>query len=126
MRLEGEEAKRVLASVAEPESWGILQLLLTGPKDATALEEALKMPHSTLYRKIAQLKERGLLMVDSYVIKPGGKREALFSPTFNAINFVAEPGGIRIDLVETQKSIERRWLRLFTVKNPPPEPASVF
>lgn len=108
----------MLASVADPESWSILQSLLKGPKDAAAIEAELGLPQSTVYRKLSLLRESGLLMVEEFVIRPGGKRDAIYTTTFSEIHFVAEAEGIEIEIVENQKSIERRWLTLFYLNRP--------
>ena len=118
MRIGGDGARRVLTSVADPESWSILQSLLKGPKDAAAVEKELGLAQSTVYRKLNLLRDSGLLMVDEFVIRPGGKRDAIYTTTFSEIHFVAELEGIEIELVESQKSIERRWLTLFYLNGP--------
>ncbi|HKT21631.1 MAG TPA: hypothetical protein VJR06_03270 [Nitrososphaerales archaeon] len=118
MRLDGDDARKVLAAVADPESWSILQCVLRGRKDAMAIERELALPQSTVYRKLTQLRESGLIMVDEFVIKPGGKRDTIYTTTFQEIHFVAELEGIEIEIVESQKSIERRWFTLFRLNRP--------
>lgn len=122
MRIDGETAKKVLASVADAETWAILGALLRSPKDAAAIGKELELPASTVYRKLASAREAGLVMVDEFVIKPGGKRNAIFTTTFEEIRFVAERDGLQIDLIENQKSIERRWLKLFYLRESMPSP----
>ena len=78
--------------------------------------QEVTLPPSTLYRKISDLKDCGLLMIDSFSIRPDGKREARYICAFNEIVF--KPGELEVELEITlsARSLERRWFDLFFSK----------
>ena len=112
-----ETAAKILACLADPEVRSILQAVEGGPKTIANIRDLVDYPQSTLYRKMSVLRECGLLMVDRFVMRPDGKRDAVFACTFDEIRLESELDGIRVDLVESKRSIERRWLEAFYSKN---------
>ena len=114
MLVTGELKLRICASFADPESMKILEATFEVPKTKSTLEPELGIPQSTIYRKIAALRECGLLMIDSYAIRPDGKREAAYICTFREIRFKAEGGELQLEVIESRRSAERRWFELFS------------
>ena len=112
MRLEKALGERVLEVLTDPESRSIVNATLV-PKTVLTLEVELRMNRSTLYRKLHHLKECGLVMVDSYILKDDGKKEAMLTRTFAEVRAVAEDHEMRIELVESERALEKRWFELF-------------
>jgi DNA-binding transcriptional ArsR family regulator len=113
-----ETAAKILACLADPEVRSILQAVEGGPKTVASIRDLVDFPQSTLYRKMSVLRECGLLMVDRFMMRPDGKRDPLFVCTFDEIRLESRLDGIRVDLVESKRSIERRWLETFYSKTP--------
>lgn len=109
----GEDKEKVLVSLGDPESLMILNAVSDSPKSASLLMEELKLTQSTLYRKLSALRACGLLMVDSFAITPDGKRQALYACTFTELTLKRGEDGLLLDLFETERLKERKWLRLF-------------
>lgn len=86
------------------------------PKTAVDIEKKLDLPQSTLYRKISELKECGLLMVEEYAVRQDGRREALFACPFAEVRFKAGREEIELELVETKEGLEKKWFALFFSK----------
>jgi hypothetical protein len=96
------------------QAWEIRsQCGLWKPLSRSVLEKELGLPQSTIYRKIGTLRESGLLMVDSFALKSDGKREAAYICTFREILFKAEGGELQVEVVESRRSAERRWFKVF-------------
>lgn len=113
MPVTGELKLKICASLGDPESMRILEATFEVPKTRSVLEQELGLPQSTIYRKIGTLRECGLLMIDSYTLKPDGKREAAYVCAFREIRFKAEGGELQVEVVESRRSAERRWFKVF-------------
>jgi hypothetical protein len=50
-------------------------------------------------------------MVDSFVFRPDGRREALYACTYTEVRVQAAGG--EIEVVESPRSRERKWFELF-------------
>ena len=112
MRLEKALGEKVLGALIDPESRKIVNATLM-PKTVLALEAELKINRATLYRKLHHLKECGLVMVDSYILSDDGKKEALLACTFTVVRAVAEDHEVRIEVVESERALGKRWFEFF-------------
>jgi predicted transcriptional regulator len=117
VRFSGQIKERLIASFADPESQRIVLAVLARPKTSVEMEKELSLPPSTLYRKISELKECGLLMVEKFAIRQDGRREAVYACPFVEIRFKVEKGNIELDLIQTEESVAKRWFELFFSKN---------
>jgi predicted transcriptional regulator len=113
MRLAKGLRERMLIQLADPDSYQIIASVLKGSKSAIAIGRELNLPSSTLYRKISELKECALLMTDTFVVRPDGRREALYACTFKEIAFRTTEEGLELELTPTERSLEKRWFELF-------------
>jgi DNA-binding transcriptional ArsR family regulator len=117
MKVTGSLRERIIAQLADPESRKIITSVLGGRKTATSIGKELSLPPSTLYRKISELRESGLLMIDSFALRSDGKREALYARTFSEIVFRTKGREIELEVVLSARSLERRWFELFSSRN---------
>lgn len=113
MRVTGDLREKIIAQLADLESRQIVASVLREPKTAVAIGQEMSLPSSTLYRKVSELKECGLLMVDSFSIRPDGKREARYVCSFTEI--VLRPGDreVELEVTPSARSLEKRWFELF-------------
>ena len=116
MKITGDLKEKMIAYLADPESRQILSCVLKESKTATIIRTELNLPASSAYRKISDLRDCGLLMVDRFLIKPDGKREALYSCSFSEIGLKAESGAIVLEVIPSKRSLEKRWFELFFSK----------
>jgi len=86
------------------------------PKTAIEIEKGLGLPQSTLYRKISELKDCGLLMTESFAVREDGRREAVYACPFSEVRFKAEQGVIELEVIQTEESLRKRWFELFFSK----------
>jgi predicted transcriptional regulator len=113
VNVTGELKERVIAVLADPESRRIITGVYEEPKTISTISEEIGLPHSTLYRKVSELKKCGLLMVDRFVVKPDGKREAVYARSFDEVRVKSERQDVQVEIVESTKSLEKRWFELF-------------
>ena len=122
MKITGGLRDRMIAHLADPESRRIISSVIKEPKTAATIEAELNLPASSAYRKISGLKDSGLLMVDRFMIRSDGRREAFYSCSFSEIKFTVEQGDLELDVVPTPRSMEKRWFEMFFSKATPRSP----
>jgi predicted transcriptional regulator len=109
----GQLKERVIATLADLESRKIVTAVHGESKTIGTIEGELGLPQSTLYRKISELRQCGLLMVDRFIIKPDGKREAVYARSFDEVRLRSEKQEFKLEIIESAKSLEKRWFELF-------------
>jgi predicted transcriptional regulator len=113
VKVVGPLKERIIACLSDSDCRKIVTAVMVEPKTSVDIEKELGLPQSTLYRKISELRECGLLMVDRFVIKPDGRREALYACPFAEVRFKAGQGEIELEVIQTEESLEKRWFELF-------------
>lgn len=113
MKIEGNLRDEIIAQLADPDSRRIIISTIREPKTAMAIGRELNLPTSTLYRKISELKGCGLLMVDRIAIREDGKREPAYTCTFKEISFKAREKEVELELVLSDRGMEKKWFELF-------------
>ncbi|MCI4358615.1 MAG: winged helix-turn-helix domain-containing protein [Thermoplasmata archaeon] len=68
----------ILQALGDPLSRQILLLLADAPKAARELLHVVSVPQSTLYRRLGELKDMGLLDVQRSIITEDGKKMELY------------------------------------------------
>jgi predicted transcriptional regulator len=109
----GQLKERVIATLADLESRKIITAVHGESKTIGTIEGELGLPQSTLYRKISELRQCGLLMVDRFIIKPDGKREAVYARSFDEVRLRSEKQEFKLEIIQSAKSLEKRWFELF-------------
>ncbi len=116
MKIEGDLRDAIMAQMADPDSRRIIASTLREAKTAQAVGKELDLPTSTLYRKIAELKACGLLMVEKIAVRDDGKREPAYLCSFAAMTITPGEKEVELELVLTERGMERRWFELFFPK----------
>ena len=116
MRVTGDLREKIIAHLADPESRRIVASVFREQKTALMIGQEVSLPPSTLYRKISELKECGLLIIDSFSIRPDGKREARYICAFNEIVFKPGETEVELEITLSPRSLEKRWFELFFSK----------
>jgi DNA-binding transcriptional ArsR family regulator len=73
-----DRKERILDALGDPASRGILLMISDAPRSAQDLLTANRIPQSTLYRKLHELQDLGLIGVQRTAITPEGKRVDLY------------------------------------------------
>ncbi|MDG6898134.1 MAG: winged helix-turn-helix transcriptional regulator [Nitrososphaerota archaeon] len=109
----GELRERVISALADPESRRIITSVHSQSKAIGTIEGEVGLPQSTLYRKVSELRKCGLLMVDRFVVRQDGKKEAVYARSFDEVRLRSEEGEVRVEIIQSAKSLEKRWFELF-------------
>ena len=73
-----DRKERILDALGDSASRGILLMISDAPRSAQDLLTANRIPQSTLYRKLHELQDLGLIGVQRTAITPEGKRVDLY------------------------------------------------
>jgi hypothetical protein len=117
MRATDDLRERILAQLADIESLRIIASVLNERKTAIEIGKELGLPSTTLYRKVSELKECGLLTVDTFGFRPNGKREAQYGCAFSEIVLRTTSHGLELELIPSRKSQEKRRFELLSSKD---------
>lgn len=117
VRVTGRLRDAIIDCLSDRDCRRIMLSVLSKPKPTGAIEREVNLPQSTLYRKISELKESGLLMIERYEVRDDGRREAVYSCSFSEVRLRVEGEEIVIDVTENEKGKERRWFDLFYQRN---------
>ena len=66
--------QRIITALADSESRSILFSIIRKGKTATDLSESLKIPLSSVYKKLSDLEDLALILVEKYMISEKGRR----------------------------------------------------
>ena len=99
--------------MGDPDSPRILHSIRLVPKNAQTISAEIGVPLSSVYRKLAALRSAGLALIKSFEITPEGKRQELFLSAVTDVKIGLSGDEIQIDLVPTEESAHRIWLKLF-------------
>jgi DNA-binding transcriptional ArsR family regulator len=116
LKVTGDLKRQIFAALGDPESQQIMSFVIQEPKTSSTIADGLGLPPSTVYRKIGQMRECGLLLIDRFLISPDGKREALYACAFTEIRFKAEAQDLALEITLSQKALDRRWFEIFFSK----------
>lgn len=116
MRISEDAAvQKILKAVADPENARILVRLRSKEKSAQDVSGETGIPLSTVYRKLDELRESGLVMIARFSVTSGKKVEFL-APTFSELRISMGEDQIRVDIVPSDETANIRWLDLFRGK----------
>jgi hypothetical protein len=113
MKVDGDLRDRIVAQLADPDSRRIISSTLRESKTALTIGKELDLPTSTLYRKLADLKKCGLLMVDRIVVREDGKREPAYACTFKQISLKPGEKEVELEIVLSERGMEKTWFEFF-------------
>lgn len=109
---ESSAVDKILKALADPENTRIMMLILGQSKSAQTISAEAGIPQSTVYRKLDELKDAGLVMTQHFMVS-GGKRVDYLIVTFSEVTVIVENGRRVIDLKPTDEAANARWLGLF-------------
>jgi DNA-binding transcriptional ArsR family regulator len=95
-----DRKERILDALGDPAARGILLMLSDAPHSAQDLLSANHIPQSTLYRKIHELQQLGLIGIQRTAITPEGKRVDLYRSLLEEL---------KVDLHGTELRIQARF-----------------
>ena len=70
--------QKIITALADSESRSILFSITRKGKTATDLSESLKIPLSSVYKKLSDLEDLALILVEKYMISEKGRRFKIY------------------------------------------------
>ncbi len=84
--------QKVIESLADVESRSILFTIIKKGKTASELSEKLRIPLSSVYKKLAELDALALVMVEKYAITERGRRYKVYKSRISRAEiFIKKP-----------------------------------
>ena len=117
MKVTGDLRRQIVAVLGDPEAQQIMSFVVRESRTSSTIAKELGLPPSTVYRKIGQMRDCGLLLIDRFLISADGKREALYTCAFTEIRFKTEAQELVLDITLSQKALEKRWFEFFFSKS---------
>jgi DNA-binding transcriptional ArsR family regulator len=109
-----EPAKqRILAALADEYSRKILTATIQDPMSALELSKKYEIPITTVYRRIEELVEAGLLAAVKSGRTTDGKWYDLYRSLLRRIDVSFEKGDVRIDVI-VNEHVSDRFTRMWT------------
>jgi DNA-binding HxlR family transcriptional regulator len=102
-----DRKERILEALGDRWAREILLLLSDGPRSAQEIQSSNRMPQSTLYRKLHELSEIGLIGIQRSVISPDGKRVELYRSLLEELTVEMRGTRLTIDVRFRDLSSER-------------------
>ncbi len=93
-----ERKERILEALGDRWAREIVLRLSDGPRSAQEIQLSNRMPQSTLYRKLHELAEIGLVGVQRSVISSDGKRVELYRSLLEELTVEVHGTQLRIDV----------------------------
>jgi len=123
MQTQGFSDERLDEKMAQTfgdlDSVRILHAVSTTPRTAQGVSDITGIPLSSVYRKLAGLRNAGLVYLKSSEITRGKKRD-LFASAVDEIRVVMDEDRIVLDLVPTEEYAKRTRSEVFTYSSPSP------
>jgi DNA-binding HxlR family transcriptional regulator len=102
-----DRKERILEALGDRWSREILLMLNESPRSAQEMQATNRIPQSTLYRKLHELGEIGLVGIQRSVISPDGKRVELYRSLLDELKVEMRGARLRIDVRFRDLSAER-------------------
>ncbi len=114
MRINDQNSKdRLLKAVSESQMRDLLIRMLKEPKSASDLSFETRIPLSSIYRRIHELNDAGLLAVERAMITEQGKKLELYRSAVKEVNLKFEMPSDLLDL-RPNEDIENKFYRLWS------------
>jgi len=116
MQIEEDGRKKaVIRALLDDQSRLILTATLLAAKSVIDITREQKIPITSAYRRVKELKEFGLLKVERIVLTPEGKKFELVRSTIRTASVQFDKGTLKVDVtaeVEADEKLVRRFFAL--------------
>jgi DNA-binding HxlR family transcriptional regulator len=102
-----DRKERILEALGDRWSREILLMLNESPRSAQEIQSTNRIPQSTLYRKLHELGEIGLVGIQRSVISTDGKRVELYRSLLDELKVEMRGARLRIDVRFRDLAAER-------------------
>lgn len=115
MRITSQRVKdELIRALADEYSKKIVLKTIDQARSVEDLSQAENIPISTAYRRVNEMKESGLLIVEKTVITDDGKKYELYRGAFKKVQIGLEEGELNVDIV-LNEDVAGRLSRLWSL-----------
>lgn len=114
--IEDERKKAVIRALLDDQSRLILVSTMLVPKSVVDITREQRIPVTSAYRKVKELKEFGLLKVERIVLTQDGKKYELVKSTIRAARIAFDKGTLDVDVTANVEADEKMVKRFFTLR----------
>jgi DNA-binding transcriptional ArsR family regulator len=101
------QARRVVSALGDPVALAILSSLSAGDRDGHALVVQTNLPQSSIYRKLHELQEWGLVRVRRLAFTAEGRKVEVFTSRIRGVDVEFDNGRVRVRVREREDSADR-------------------
>jgi hypothetical protein len=112
-----EQKKAVLRALLDDQSRAIITSTVLGAKSVIDITREQKIPVTSAYRKVKELKEFGLLKVERMVITDDGKKYELVRSAIRSASVQFDKGNLGVDVTNNVEADEKMVKRFFTLRD---------
>lgn len=117
MQVSEEELKKaVLRALLDDQSRIILTSTMLAPKSVVEITREQKIPVTSAYRKVKELKEFGLLKVERIIITDDGKKYELVKSAIKTATVQLDRETLDVNVTANVDADEKMVKRFFTLK----------
>jgi DNA-binding transcriptional ArsR family regulator len=113
---EDDRKKAVMRALLDDHSRLILTATMLVPKSVIDITREQKIPITSAYRKVKELKEFGLLKVDRIVLTQDGKKFELVRSTIRTASIQFDKGTLNVDVTGGLEADEKLIRRFFALR----------
>jgi hypothetical protein len=108
---DGSFRSKVLAVLGDSEKVAIIGTITKTSKTSLAISSETRIPPSTVYRKLVELRNLGLVVRDRVDVRDG-KRLSYYVAAFTEIRLRSADGLLRLEMVPSEATVSRLWISL--------------
>ncbi len=108
--------KALLKALADSKNSNLLALIASNPLSAMDIVKKTGIPVSSVYRRINQLEEQGLIGVDRTIVTPEGKSYNKYKALFSQVTIKFRDGDFLIEVVPNRKIVEKAASLFYSLK----------
>ena len=112
---DGERKKALLRAMADEYSLKILMALIDKAESVNNISRVNDIPIATAYRRVSELQDAGLLVIERGVLTEDGKRYDLYRSAVKSMQISFRSGEIEIDVIPNKDAVsklESMWMSL--------------
>lgn len=109
----GRVRDALIQALADEYSRKIILQTISQPKSISDLSEKEGIPLSTAYRRVNEMKDSGILIVEKTILTSDGKKYELYRSAFKSIEIKLDQGELAIDAI-LNEDIAARLSRIWS------------
>jgi len=113
------KVQSIVQSLSDEYSRKILLSSITSAKSVEDLSKENDIPLSTCYRRVHELLDTQILVVEKIIVTPDGKKYELLRSAYKAVNVTFDGGVMKVDALineDVAEKLRRLWMTMREAK----------